>query len=577
MIGVIFLFALSLIVSSGLVSFALKETRASRLLFSSLTAYASAESGVEDVTFRIMNAMTVDTVETLAVNGTTATTTSQTVGGNREVTSESIFKRATRRVQTVLIADAVGAAFTYGAQVGYLGLVMGNNSEVRGSVYSNGSITGGSGATITGDAWVAAGTATTTDQGQETQTDNLTIRDAASRRDAAQGFSPSITANIAKISLYIKKNGSPANADVFIVPNNGGVPDNGNEAANGTLNASLVTGSYAWVDVAMDPNDPLIAGQTYWIVIDNSTNNASTYYTLGGASNTSYAAGTFKYSADWDAGSPTWTAPGAGARDGAFRIYMGENNTEIADVTVEGDAHAHTIENTNITGDAYYQSIAGSTVGGTSYPDSADPPTENLPFSDGQIAEFKSWGDDGGTCGQPMCDASGNYTLDDDAGALGPIYIPGNMTVANGARLTVNGTIHVGGNILFNNNCLITLDDSYDDTSGFIVADGTIRVDNRCSIAGSGDPTSYLMIITTSEQLENPAALEIRQNASGTIFYAAKGTALLNNNGEIKEVIGHKLQLDPTSILEYEIGLANVQFSAGPTGGYSIYRWNEVE
>lgn len=576
-LGVIFLLALSIVISTGLVSFSLRETRGSRLLFASLAAYASAESGVEDVLYRLMNNLNADNTETLSTNSGIVTTTIVDIGNTREVIGEGQIRNSNRRVQTVLLENTIGAAFTYGAQVGYLGLKMGNHAAVRGSIYSNGSIDGESGTVITGDAWVAGGTAKTTDQAQENQTDNLNIRDTSPRRDAAQSFVPTITANIAKVSLSIRKIGTPSNASVYIVPDNGGVPDTGNALADGTLSASNITGNYSWVNVDMDADQGLIEGETYWIVIDNSASHASNYYILGGDGDGSYASGTFKYSSNWSAPSPTWTAPSQGARDGAFRIYMGVENTEISGVNVQNDAHANTIRNANIDGDAYYKTISGSAVGGMSYPGSADPPPENLPLSDGQIEEFKSWGDNGGACGPPICDANGNYSLDSAIGELGPIYVPGNFTVNNGGVLTVNGTIHVGGDVLLNNNCIVQLDESYGALSGIIVADGTIRIDNGAALSGSGTPGSYVTLITTSGQLDNPVALNVNNNATGAIFYALKGAVRIDNNAEIKEVVGNKIILENNTILKYESGLANVQLSSGPTGGYSIDRWNEIE
>ncbi len=51
--------------------------------------------------------------------------------------------------------SSTGVAFHYGVQVGGLGITMSNNSKVIGNVYSGGTVTGGNGAEITGDAFVS--------------------------------------------------------------------------------------------------------------------------------------------------------------------------------------------------------------------------------------------------------------------------------------------------------------------------------------------------------------------------------------------------------------------------------------
>lgn len=576
-LGVFLLLGFSLITSASLVHFAQTEIKNTRLMLSAIQAHAAAESGVEDVALRIINNLEVDATETLTVRGKTVTTTLEDSGDTREVLGDTTVAGAERRVELILTEGSIGTDFVYGLQVGYAGLEMENNSEVQGSVYSNGSIIAAENTTITGDAWVAAGTASVADQSQDSQTDTLNIRDATARRDAAQSFTPSITADIGRIELFIRKVGNPSNATIEIVPDNNGVPANSGSLADGTLRSTNVTGSFGWVSVALDADQALVASTTYWIVIDNGSSSASNYYILGSGTDASYADGTFLYSSSWSADPPAWTVPGAGARDGTFRVYMGDITTVLTNITVGGDAHANTIDDSDIAGDAYYQTISGSTVGGTSYPGSADPPALNLPLSDAQLDEIKAWGEDGGSCGPPTCDASGNYLLAGSSASLGPIRIPGNMTIDIYATLTVNGTIYVQGDLYLQNNCIIQLAPSYRERSGIIIADGIVNIENGCVISGSGDPDSYLMIITTSEQIDDPPALNLENNATGAIFYAAKGSAHLENNVNVHEVVGQRIELENNAILIYDSGLAHVDFSSGPTGGYRIDRWSEVE
>ena len=193
-----------------------------------------------------------------------------------------------------------------------------------------------------------------------------------------------------------------------------------------------------------------------------------------------------------------------------------------------------------------------------------------MPLSEGQIAEFKAAGDAGSL-------VSGNYLLDNkEIASLGPAKITGNMTVENQAELTVDGTIHVLGNLRLQNTCLIKLNSSFGPSSGIIIVDGTVTVENQCDILGSGDPASYMMIISTSPSLGGPSAMHIKNSVSGAIFYASEGEIFLENQIDLKEAVGQKMRLKNQATVTYETGLANVNFSSGPSGGWTIDSWKEI-
>ncbi len=486
-------------------------------------------------------------------------------------------KRA-REFEVRILKTAQTVNFNYGLQIGYLGLTMRNSSKVVGSVYSNGNIDVRNTGHITGDAWVAAGTAATPDQKQETQTDTLNLHDVQARLDGAQSFTPSITAEVRKIGVYIKKVGNPAAViDIKILADNNGVPKSSNALATGRIYAQDVTSSFAWVEVALNSISPVIQNQPHWLLFDTDNDNISKYYVIGAAADTSYPSGTFLYSPRWDAVSPVWTTTG---KDSMFRVYLGTVTTSIEGATVGqagvGDVRANTIKDSTIARNAYYQTITNSTVGGTSYPGSPDPPPLTMPLSSGQIAQFKADGDAGGTCGQPPCDAQGNLDLLSlQQLTIGPIRIPGRLKLDNQAQITMNGTIHVVGDLMLNNKCVVKLAPGYGTAGGIIVVDGKVDVDNECTFEGSGNPASYIMIITTSSQMANPYALRVSNKATGVIFYAAEGAMKAENNAALKEAVAQKMVLENSAQVTYESGLAHALFTAGPGGGYKVVSWKE--
>lgn len=550
-----------------------------RSFLNSGQAYYTAEAGVEDAVYRVKNLLSYPSEYALNIGGKETQVVVVENGSIREVTSSGSYGNAAKNVRADVFASTAGADFQYAIQVGYLGLEMENQSQVIGTVYSHGSIEAEQNTQITGDAWVAGGTGADPNQEQIMQAEDLNVRDDSSRRDAAQSFTPSITSDARKVSLYIKKAGSPGNASIRIVEDNGGVPDRSGAYSSGTLQASAVTTTYNWVDVAMDSDDPLMQGQIYWIIIDNDGSSASSYYTVGGATDGSYAQGTFLYSANWNASSPVWTGPPQGSRDSAFRVFLGDATTKIAGATIGGNAHANTIEASNIAGDAYYQVISETSVGGIQYPGSQDPDPQNFPISSGQIADFKAEGDAGGVCGAAQgCQADGDYELDNyEDGSLGPIQISGDLDIENHGHLTITGTVHVLGDLDLKNNCVVDLDSSYGSRSGVIVVDGTVEVENQCDIYGSGDPASYLVIITTSAAVGAPPAMRVQNSAAGAIFYASEGELLLENQASVKEAVGQKLHLKNSATVTYESGLMGVNFSEAPGGSFQLIEWKEVE
>ena len=51
----------------------------------------------------------------------------------------------------------------------------------------------------------------------------------------------------------------------------------------------------------------------------------------------------------------------------------------------------------------------------------------------------------------------------------------------------------------------------------------------------------------------------------------------LSNTISIKEASAYKIQLSNSAKIIYETGLANLLFTSGPSGGYSIESWREQE
>ncbi|MDP3962880.1 MAG: choice-of-anchor R domain-containing protein, partial [bacterium] len=608
MTTIILIFAVSLFVVALMVLSSLNDEKIARNALHAVKSFATGESGLEDILYRIKFSKQYNATETLSLNNGSATISSAASANEVFATSTGDVSGHIRRLGTYLQKSTSEVEFHYGVQVGEGGLVMENNSRVYGNVYSNGSIIGSPGAKITNDVWVAGGT-----QGVPNQEWTATTADFQFGRrigsndqlDIAQSFQTSTTAPINKISLYLKKVGVPPNVTVQINKNNGSEPGkNGADIiTSGTLSANLVTANYAWVDVTFTSAPTLTASTTYWLLIDAARDD-SNYWVIGLDGADAYPYGTGKWSPNWGAGNPTWNAAGG---DFTFQIWMGGVETSIEGMVIGGNAHAHRIENTTVTssafsvifidstangdvstdvlqdcsssidGDAAYNTKVNCTVDGVeTTPNSqvpADPPPQNMPISQGQMDQLEDDAAAGGIL-------NGDFTPGSST-SIGPKVINGNLDLtANGVVLTLTGTVHVKGYVDISNGSTVQLDSSYGAESGVLLADSWIEIANNGIFRGSGQSGSYVMLLSFSDCLgsggscsTNDAAIELHNNALGAIFYAAGGLIYVHNGVNATELTGYKMQLIQTASITYEQGLANAQFSAGPGASWQIQTW----
>ena len=425
--------------------------------------------------------------------------------------------------------------------------------------------------------------------------------------DVAQSFQPTITDRVVSAEIYIKKTGTPANATLRLIEDSGGSPSTnaGDVLTTSTINASQVTGSYGWLTISFSSTPTLTVNTTYWLVVDTVLDTAN-YFIWGGDSLSGYARGTGKKSQDYTVGA--WSDIGG---DLDFKLYMGGADHKIDSMNVDGNANGHTVEDSAVGGNVNAFTFTNSTAGGNVNADSItdctiggnasyntkdtctiggtettpttspdDPSNIALPISDASIAQWKVDAASGANCVQPICDASGNLTLDNGQTlTIGPKKITGNLTLQNSSKLTLTGTIWVVGNIVFSNgdpnDYMVRLDAGYGASSGMIVTDGTVAVNNNVIFQGSGTPGSYVMVLSAKDAISEEV-ISIDNNSVGVIYYAGRGRMGFANNAKALEATAYGIDLDPGATIDYQSGLANAQFSSGPSAGWSILSWKEL-
>lgn len=119
----------------------LGQERISRNITQSTQAYYLAEAGAEDALLRLVKKMNWLSLYNLTLaGGTTTISISDIIGGSRTITSTGNDLNRIRKIQIVYKISTQKVSFYYGAQAGEGGMLMGNNSRVRGNIYSNGSV-----------------------------------------------------------------------------------------------------------------------------------------------------------------------------------------------------------------------------------------------------------------------------------------------------------------------------------------------------------------------------------------------------------------------------------------------------
>jgi Tfp pilus assembly protein PilX len=262
------------------------------------------------------------------------------------------------------------------------------------------------------------------------------------------------------------------------------------------------------------------------------------------------------------------------------------STTIVDDSTVGVDVYADSILNTIITDDAYYQtSLSGGSVGGVIVPGTPPPPQLPplaMPIPDSQIDLWKTAAEAGGTITGPCPYAPSTGT------SLGPVKIICDVNISGNTNITLTGPVWIVGNLTMRNNAQINLASSYGIASEVIIAEdpanpntkGSISVLNNTNLNGSGTVGSYILAISMNRAAENgmsDIAITINNSANAPIYYAPHGEITIQNNSALKEATAYKISLSNSTQVTYETGLADITFSSGPSGSWSIASWREVE
>lgn len=542
----------------------------------SKSSYNVADSQVENALYRFNKGQT-DAPTDISLLGATATAVLTDIDGEKNLVVEGSKSIFNRYIKAIFKTDE-GVSFNYGLQVGNGGLIMNGSSHIIGNVYANGDIVGNGGSGwyttyITGSAIAATLSNPAVDVSVSSSTlaySEFPFGQSNANQDIAQSFVAGTSTAINEIRFYIKKTGSPSNATVKIVNDNSGVPGS-TVITSATLNASTVTTSFAYVPVVMSTSVALVSGSTYWIIIDNSSNSASKYYSLAVYDNL-YPSGNTKQGRFVNSMTDIATT----TLDFDFSIWVGGDAGKIMNMGVgtsgSGEAWANTVTNTIVTGDLKCKTGTDNNKAcDTSF---SDPVTAPYPISQANIDDWESQAIAGGSTSSVSIQNSSTRTL-------GPIQINGDLYVGGSGKLYTTGPIYVTGNIKFEGNSRIYVDPSLGASSVNIVSDGSVEIGGSASIYGSGQSGSYIVLTsnksctTVSDCTSNPT-IKIEGSAGAVVLNTLNGSVSFSGSAGAKAVVAKMMIMEGATSLTYESGLADINFTSGPSGSWVKRSWKEV-
>ncbi len=569
-------------VATAYLNFVTSSARSARMSVASAQALALAEAGMDEAAYQLNQNPSYSGESNTPLGGGVFTVTVSSVNSNTKlITVTGYLPNSTNPTAEKTVKANVGinsniVSFRYGVQTGTGGFVLSGGATINGSVYSNGNIHATTGVHITGSAVAADPPAVSADQVNDspsisscTSSTCITFANTTATQDVAQSFKISSAVPLNNIQFYLKKVGAPSDAVVRIVTDNGGSPGT-NSLMSSTLSAATVTANFGWVTVTMPSTPVLSPSQTYWIVIDASS-NSSKYYILG-ANAGGYANGTAeigKYGGTWSATTPA-------GLDGYFKLYLGGGTSMIGGntyatgvyigTTASDSAWAHTVMGATVTGPLYCQS--GSYTNKACDTSQPDPTPQPLPLSDNNIQDWKNEAAAGGVI-------TGDYTVGYAGATLGPKEITGNLLVDGGGTLTVSGTLWVQGTITVSGGGKVVLASSYGANDGAIVSDGYVAINGGGTFNGSGQAGSYPFLITTSACPVAPGCNEndavTMSGGAGTVAIVAQnGTVYIAGGSALKAVTANEIDMSGGASLIYDSGLINSNFSSGPGGSWSF-------
>ncbi|MBX4210881.1 hypothetical protein KW783_02840 [Candidatus Parcubacteria bacterium] len=201
------------------------------------------------------------------------------------------------------------------------------------------------------------------------------------------------------------------------------------------------------------------------------------------------------------------------------------------------------------------------------------PPPKSFPITAQNIQDFKDAASAGGTVN------NGTRVDFADGSVVGPKHYTGNVKFL-GPTATLQGTLWVEGTIDIANGTTINLDPAYGASGAVIVTDSPADLSNGMRFNGTpGFASSFIMFLSTyncQNTSSCPDAIYAGNNSGSVILNAQYGILHFKNGSAANEATAWHIHLAPNAAITYKSGLADVNFSSGPSGAWNVSSWKEV-
>ncbi len=163
---------------------------------------------------------------------------------------------------------------------------------------------------------------------------------------------------------------------------------------------------------------------------------------------------------------------------------------------------------------------------------------------------------------------------------VGPTKVAGDISVQS--TLSMKGTLWVVGNLTQSSGATTRLNASYGTNSGVIVADGYLDLSGGGTFNGSGQTGSYIVLATTSNCPVGAGcgthnAIDLSGGAGAVVLVAQNGTMSMSGGTSAKAMVANRIVVSGGARINYDSGLADLNFSSGPSGGWNVTSWKEVQ
>lgn len=565
MVAVMIFLVLSVVVVVGISSPITAQIRNSSLVLQTRKSANAADVLQDDALYRLNSGRTLPATIVLSLNDSTSTAQIADVGGSKQIIAIGESGR-TERYSKATFSQGTGVSINYGLQVGNGGLDMSGGPIIYGNVYSNGNITGSGGSTITGSASVASYLSSSPileNSATGTPYANIEVGKSNNVQLIAQKFRLSTANQITAISLYVKKNGAPANATIKIFNNSGGSVGTSQQGSTGSMSASLVSSNYDWVEVYPTSPISLNADTDYWLTIEYQGSN-SNYYTFA-TNNNAYSDGALKLRNKTGSTWGSYYDASPNTQDMHFQLMTGATGS-MSGVIVNGNANAAVVNSSTVGGNLYCQLGSGNNKAC----DASQPLPSALPMPV-SAANIQAWKDEAaaGTIRNSSWSIGGSTV----ASTSGAMKIVGDLTLNGGGILELNGPLWVTGTLSVSGGAKIQLSSAYGTGDEVIVV-------NRASLSGGGMVTgngqagNYVLLVaddTTS------SAINASGGTGSVVLVAPYGTITFSGGTSAKSAIANRMVMSGGTTLVYESGLADISFTTGPSGAWNVDNWREIE